>query len=138
MRTATGQFGAHNAAHATLTPEQVQQVRGLAGAGFTANSIAASFNVTGRCIRDILRGRAWDWLLPAPVELPTLTLDQAQRLRHRRRRHNREQARALVEYSRRLAEAIDIEAERAGAAVAILQDWTPRPPRRQREVATTF
>lgn len=125
-----------NANAAKLTHDQVQQIRSLHEAGFTARSIAPAFNVSTREVSNIIKGRNWAWLPTVPVSLPILDPSKAERLALRcTKRQTAEQRRRLDEYRRQLAAHIEDAAERE--ALALRFAWRIKRPKGKREISRT-
>ncbi len=128
-------YTTNNTSHAKLTTKNVQQVRALAAAGFTAKSIAPLFDICQREVLNILKGRAWKFLPVESVPLPTFSLERSTQLKHRRlARLTATQELELRRYRLRLAEQIENQSEREAFAIRLLNDWRVRKPKSKRMV----
>src|SRR4051812_5635806 len=72
-----------NTHNAKLAHREVQQIRALGAAGFTARSIAPHFDLCTREVSNILKHRAWYWLPVEQVPLPIFAPDAATKLKLR-------------------------------------------------------
>lgn len=121
-----------------LDAQKVQEVRTLSHAGFSASSIARVYEITSRQMWDITRGRAWRFLLSAPVELPLLSQEVTARLKFRSaKRLTPEQKAVLADYINRLAATIEDQDEREAYAASLLRVWTRRRPQSIRKVVVS-
>jgi hypothetical protein len=127
-----------NIPNAKLSLHQVQQIRALGAAGFTARSIAPNFDLCTREVTNILKGRAW-WFLPVePVELPLFNTQAAQSLKLRApKKLTAEQKHRLETYKKNLGMHFDLEAEREAHAIALSSNWRIKSPKLRRTIAKT-
>src|SRR5687767_14569682 len=102
-----------NTNNATLTLNEVQNIRDLIRAGFRKSTIARAFGVCGRTIDDIDHHRSWRHVPDVPALLPLLACHAAAMLKLRSyKRQSPEQRQNLEQYARRVAEQIEDQAER--------------------------
>jgi hypothetical protein len=121
---------------AKVTPAQVQNIRDLYRAGFNFKSLAETFNVCHRTIRDIIYGRSWRFLVDDPQPLPIFHSDTARRLRLRSaKKITKAMQRELERYHHELAKHQEAQAQREGLALLMMSDWTTRSPRRNRKAS---
>jgi hypothetical protein len=128
MRNANGTFSSCSAAAAKLDPSKVKEIRSLHRAGFSAHTIAYSYDVTPRCVRDIIKGRSWSFVADDPEQLPPLLpLPVVSKLKLRTpKRLSAVQQKMLDAYRQRLTAEIESAAEREGVAIRLLEGWRPR------------
>ena len=127
MRNPNGTFNATTAAAAKLDPMKVKDIRSLHRIGFSACTLAVAFDVTPRCVRDILKGRTWSFVADDPEQPPPLLpLPVVSKLKLRApKRLSAVQQKMLDAYRQRLAAEIESAAEREAFAIRLLDGWRP-------------
>jgi len=121
-----------NTNNATLSTNEVQNIRDLIRAGFCKTTIARAFGVCGRTVEDIDHQRSWRHVPDVPAPLPLLACHAAAMLRLRSfKRLTDEQRQNLTQYAHRVGAQIEAEAEREPFALDLLSGWKPVQPVRQ-------